>query len=112
MAGGITDMQMSVQKPCCTFSVQVRLTGFSGERCRLRWVAYYYNGGTDAYAGGEHPGKQGIEVIPEANDDQARFEASVPLNIAGQYRVRFFLYDPDNVELDRVDSSVFTVTVT
>jgi hypothetical protein len=110
MGGKITDIKASVQRPCCTFSVQVSLGGFNGQQCHLRWTLIDANTGQDAYGGSENPGREGITLTPEAGVDQARVEASVPISTAGQYFVRFGLYDPDEVELDRSDTNSFNVT--
>lgn len=98
MAGDIADVQLATGSPCCTFSVQVKLEGFKGKECPVRWTLVAANTGRSA------PGSGETAFMPEANIDRARTDIEVPVYVAGSWFVRFVLYDPDGVELDRQDS--------
>lgn len=97
MLGEITDVQMGTASPCCTFSVQVKLEGFNGQTCPVRWTLINLD------TGAEEPGAIELQFTPEADVDQARADASVQVSTPGEYEVRFVLSDPDGVELDRAD---------
>ena len=102
MGGDIADVQSVATNPCCTLSAQVSLKGFYGEVCHLR--ATIVNTST----GEEAPGDE-VTFIPEADEDQARSDIGVSADGPGTYVVRFILYDPDGVELDRFTSQQFVV---
>lgn len=100
--GDIIDAQMAIARPCCTFSVQVRIAGLRGQTNELRWSIVNS-------VGSLFPVPQGVSFIPDANVDQARADAVVSITNPGTYYVRFVLYDPNGVELDRLDTQTFNV---
>ena len=103
MSGDIVEAPLSVGAPCCTYSVQVRLEGFQGAPCELRHII------VNADTGATFAGASVLNFTSEATADQARTDALVPLT-AGNWYVRFILYDPDGVELDRLDTQVVNVS--
>jgi len=103
MSGDITDVQLGTPDPCCTFSVQVKLAGFNGRTCPVRWTLVNLD------TGEEQSSAEELRFTPEANVDQARADAGVQVPTSGNYLVRFVLLDPDGVELDRADSESFFV---
>jgi hypothetical protein len=98
MAGDIDDVRLATDSPCCTFSVRVKLEGFKGKECPLRWTLVAASTGLGT------PGNSETAFTPEANIDRARTDIEVPVYEEGSWFVRFVLYDPDGVELDREDS--------
>jgi len=102
MIGDIVDIQLASQHPCCTFSVQVRLSGFNGQHCLLRATLI------NAADGSETRSDERI-FIPEADAYQARADVSVSAIAAGTYIPRFILYDSNKFELDRSETTRFRV---
>jgi hypothetical protein len=99
LAGEITDVQLSRGRPCCTYSVQVHLLGFKSQPCMVKTTII------DAASGNQGRPGTGPSFVPESNDDQATQEITVPIPRSGNFMVRFILYDPKGVELDRLDRS-------
>jgi hypothetical protein len=102
MVGDIVDIQVANRLSCCTFSVQVLLSGFSGQDCLLRATLINVVDGSAIH---------GAQLIftPKANTYQARADASVSASAAGTYTARFILYNPDGVELDRSETNPFSM---
>ena len=99
MGGDISDVQSTVEDPCCTFSVKISLTGFKGKDCTLAATLI------DA-EGSETPGEE-HQVTAEADTDSGRIDAAVFVPGPGTYRVRFVLRDPDGTELERFTTDPF-----
>jgi len=102
MIGDIVDIQLAHQQPCCTFSVQVHLSGFNGQDCWLRTTLI------DAIDGSETRGDERV-LAPEADVYQARTDASVSAPAVSTYTARFILYAPGGVELDRRETRPFSM---
>jgi hypothetical protein len=101
MGGEITDVQSTVDDPCCTFSVKVALTGFDGQDCALT--------STLVAADGSQTDGDELTLTPEADSDSARVDVAVSAQAAGTYSVRFVLRDPDGTELERFTTEPFDV---
>jgi hypothetical protein len=103
MSGDIFDVEMSSGEPCCTFSVGVELEGLQGEATVLNVVVI------DAQLEEAVNSWDVVSLEAEADLDRARTDAEVPIDYAGSYIVRFILYDPNSVELDRAETDVIEV---
>jgi hypothetical protein len=103
LGGDIVDLDLSSASPCCIFSVGVEIDGFNGEPTVLNTSII------DAESGDALNSWDVLTFEPEADTDRARADAEVPIVDSGSYVVRFVLYDPDGVELDRAESNVIDV---
>lgn len=105
LAGHITKVDLSVTRPCCTYSVQAHIQGYQGQQCPMTYIVI------DARTGAEGAPQTPMSFVPNSSDDTGSADISVPLNAAGVYYLRFLLYDPNHNELDRQQTSPITVTV-
>jgi hypothetical protein len=101
MIGDVVDIQLAVRHPCCTFSVQVRLSGFRGQECFVRATLINVVDGSET---------RGDEIFTsEADAYQARVNVSVSAATPATYIARFILYASDGVELDRSETMPFSM---
>ncbi len=78
------------------------IAGLRGQTCQLQWSIVNALGQV-------FPNDEALGFTPDANVDQARANAVVSISNPGTYYVRFILYDPNGVELDRLDTESFSV---
>lgn len=105
LGGELTDVVFSDStSACCWFSVQVELEGLKGQDALLTATV------VDVGLQQESEPFEVLGFQAEAERDRARWDANVPISYPGTYYVRFVLYDPDGVELDRAESETFDVT--
>lgn len=100
--GDISEVQLSDNNPCCTYSVNFTLKGFKGQTAHIRAYAVDAASGQPAGASLSWPAK------PDADEDQALLTAHVPQRRGKSY-VTFELVDPHGTVLDRKNTSPITV---
>jgi hypothetical protein len=91
--------------------LQMQMHGFKGSRARLRWFTYNAENGTRL----PRPFSTGHDFRAKAPSNKSISEEWVPLPKAAAtlktYRIRFELYDADDVLLAFDDSEKFTTTL-
>jgi hypothetical protein len=103
MGGSIVSADMTIVKPCCTFTVKVHLTGLQGSQSPMTWVLINADSGAVIGKPEQVPSPFGAE----AQDDTASESVRIPVLPVGRWYVQFVLYNHSGVELDRRNTAAF-----
>jgi hypothetical protein len=103
LRGSVDAAELASGNPCCSYAVHVTIEGYKGKSCQLQWTLI------DVTTGSKTLSSTAIDFKPEADHDEAGVEVPVEVTAAGTYSVRFILYGPNGIELDRADTEVIQV---